>query len=197
MTQQLILNRCPHCRVDSPNLTVVAAFDTKDYSRHTQHWYCYGCAKCGGVVTVTGEPNDYITEMYPSEIIVSEIIPKRAASFLDQAINSLHAPSGAIMLCNSSVDAMLKDKGFKKGTLYHRIEEAIKAHLITKEMGRWAHEVRLDSNDERHADDEADLPSTEDAKKAVDFTLALAEFLFVLPARVERGLKEAEDKQAS
>jgi hypothetical protein len=36
------------------------------------------------------------------------------------------------------------------------------------------------------------LPSETDAKKTIDFTLALAEFLFVLPSRVEKGIKETE-----
>jgi hypothetical protein len=61
-------------------------------------------------------------------------------------------------------------------------------------MAKWAHEVRLGANDERHADEESDLPDDGDAKKTVDFALALAEFLFVLPSRVEEGIKKASTK---
>jgi hypothetical protein len=82
---------------------------------------------------------------------------------------------------------MLKEKGLKKGALYHRIEEAAKNGLITSEMAAWAHEVRLDANDERHADESAGLPTDEDAKKCIEFTRALGDLMFVLPARVERG----------
>lgn len=82
---------------------------------------------------------------------------------------------------------MLKAKGLKEGSLNQRIAEAEKQHLITADMARWAHEVRLDANDERHADEEADLPTPEDADKAVGFALGLAEILFVLPARVVRA----------
>jgi len=94
------------------------------------------------------------------------------------------------MLAASSVDAMLKEKGLKQGKLYGRINEAAKQHLITEEMATWAHEVRLDANDERHADEEAELPSTDDAERVIEFALALAQFLFVLPSRVERGRRK-------
>lgn len=96
------------------------------------------------------------------------------------------------MLAASSVDAMLKDKGYKDGSLYSRINKASEDHLITKEMADWAHEVRLGANDERHADDEATLPTDKDAQRTVDFTIALAQFLFVMPSRVERGIVDAK-----
>ena len=93
------------------------------------------------------------------------------------------------MLIASSIDAMLKDKGLKQGSLSARIDEAAKAHLITHEMAAWAHEIRLDANDQRHADESASLPSQADAEKVIAFASALAQFLYVLPARVERGRK--------
>jgi hypothetical protein len=98
------------------------------------------------------------------------------------------------MLAASSVDSMLKIKGYKEGTLYARIEQATKEHVITADMAKWAHDVRLDANDQRHADDNAPLPTAEDAKRCVDFSQALAQFIFVLPARVQRGIAEAGGK---
>jgi hypothetical protein len=96
------------------------------------------------------------------------------------------------MLAASSVDAMLKEKGYNEGSLYTRIKQAAKDHLLTEEMASWAHEIRLDANDQRHADKSLELPNAEDAKKTVEFAEALAEFLFVLPARVMRGRREVE-----
>ncbi|MDE0167307.1 MAG: DUF4145 domain-containing protein [Bryobacterales bacterium] len=118
-----------------------------------------------------------------------EAIPGRARNFLDQAIESLHAPAASVMVCASSVDAMLKEKNYKDGSLYERIDKAAEDHLITSEMAKWAHEVRLDANDQRHADESAELPTQAEAKKCIDFTTALGEFLFVLPGRVARGRK--------
>lgn len=83
---------------------------------------------------------------------------------------------------------MLKAKALTAGSLYSRIDEAAKQNLITDEMAKWAHEVRLDANDQRHSDEQAPLPDREQAEKCVEFATALAQFLFVLPARVRRGL---------
>jgi len=99
------------------------------------------------------------------------------------------------MLAASSVDAMLKAKGYTKGTLNERIDLAAQKHLITDEMAQWAHEVRLDANEPRHADQKAPMPDEEEAKKAINFTKALAEFLFVLPSMVSRGLQQARKEQ--
>lgn len=98
------------------------------------------------------------------------------------------------MLCASALDAMLKVKGYKEGTLYQRIDKAANEHLITDEMSRWAHQVRLDANDERHAEEEAPIPTQEDAKLTFDFAMAFAQYLFVLPAMVSRGISASETK---
>ena len=66
---------------------------------------------------------------------------------------------------------------------------ACQDHLITDEMGQWAHEVRLDANDQRHADESSSLPTETDAKRVLEFAKALAEFAFILPSRVKRGLE--------
>lgn len=198
LTPNLLLARCPHCRVDKPNLTQnylipTTAHDGTNY----RNWGIYQCKRCGGIVTAFAiKGSNWVSEVYPGEIAVDDSIPIKAKTFLDQAINSIHAPSGAVMLAASSVDAMLKEKGYKAGKLYGRINNALKDHLITTEMADWAHEVRLDANDERHADDDAELPNENDARKVIDFALALAEFLFVLPSRIERGIKNAKTEES-
>ena len=83
---------------------------------------------------------------------------------------------------------MLKEKGLTEGNLYNRVDKAASTHLITEDMAKWAHQVRLDANDQRHADSTAPFPSQDDAKRCLDFALALAEVLFVLPSRVTRGI---------
>ena len=94
-------------------------------------------------------------------------------------------------MAGSAVDAMLKARGLETGNLYTRIDEALASNLLTKGMADWAHEVRLGSNRPRHADKERPHVSPEEAKQSVEFADALGNFLFVLTARVNRGLKEA------
>ena len=116
----------------------------------------------------------HISQMWPEPQEVDEAVSMRARQFLQQALSCPQAPSGATMLAASSVDAMLKEIGLTEGSLYKRIEEAHQQRLITADMAAWAHEVRLDSNDQRHADEEAGLPDEADARSCIDFVQALA-----------------------
>ncbi|MGI4738500.1 MAG: DUF4145 domain-containing protein [Janthinobacterium lividum] len=164
-------------------------------------WRLYKCSRCGGLIlagasttSLDGYSNNprlvnamEITEVYPRPIQVDSSLPNIAKEYLTQAINSIHAPAGSVMLCASSIDAMLKDKGYTTGSLYVRINKAAEDHLITAGMKEWAHEIRLDANDQRHADQEAALPTTADAQRSIDFAQALGQFLYALPARVAQG----------
>jgi Domain of unknown function (DUF4145) len=191
---QLPLERCPHCSVAKPSLNYQHNIQTNSFGGgNSRTWWVFACTTCGGVVMTVapqiGNINGEITEMWPAQQSVANVVPERARKFLSQAMDSLHAPVGAVMLTASSVDAMLKDKGYKEGSLNSRIDKAASDHLITAEMAAWAHEIRLDANDQRHSDEAAALPDEADAKKVIDFANALAQFLYVLPARVERGRK--------
>lgn len=191
---QLELEKCPHCNVDKPGLHQAAGFNTSDNAGALiRHWKVYRCVRCGGVVTASSltETGETI-EVFPQAEGVSEVIPEPARSYLRQALDSRHSPAGAVMLAASAVDAMLKAKSYRKGSLFDRINAAASDHLITVGMAEWAHNVRLDANEPRHADEVAPLPAAEDAARSIEFALALAEFLFVLPSRVTRGIAEAE-----
>lgn len=190
----LNISRCPHCSVDTPHLISQGTFGTADFKGGSERvWANYLCSRCGGVVLAwSNKGSSIIQKMYPAAIEVDSEVPDRAREYLEQAVNSISAPAGAVMLAASSVDAMLKSKGLTEGSLYTRIESAVKQSLITEEMARWAHEVRLDANDQRHADQNSNLPTSLDAEKVIEFTQALAAFLFVLPARVTRGIQNAQ-----
>jgi len=193
LENQFQLDSCPHCSVNRPSLIKTANFETMAHnSTNKRLWVCYACKSCGGTVTACASKwNMEATEIYPSSISVADSIPNKAKEFLKQAIATIHAPAGSVMLSASAVDAMLKEKDYVNGSLYKRIENAVNDNLITAEMAKWAHEVRLDANDQRHADVAAELPSESDAQRIVEFTQALAEFLFVLPAKVQRGIEQA------
>lgn len=194
LTEELALQRCPHCRIASPRLTRVWSTETKTSSGAAGgYWAAYSCISCGGVALGRARgPQGDATQIWPETVEFDEAIPERARDFLRQAADSMAAPAGAVMLCASAIDSMLKAKSLTKGTLNDRIKEAESQHLITPEMAQWAHDVRLDANDQRHADDSAPLPGQADAQKCMEFALALGTFLFVLPARVQRGIAAAK-----
>ena len=191
LAQNLVLPRCPHCSVANPNLFKQHTLETNNHLNSNKRvWAFYACGSCGGIVTASSNVwGAEVAEYFPDAPSAKDDIPERPRAFLQQAMESLHAAAGAVMLAGSAVDAMLKLKGYTDGSLYTRIEKAATDHLITNEMAHWAHEVRLDANDQRHADQAADLPTTEDAKRVIDFASAFAEFLFVLLSRVQRGIR--------
>ena len=199
----LEMDSCPHCGKANPTLSLNGSFlTTKDHKEQNDRWWgFYICNSCGGIVTASAPRNPPesnrphnkpITEIYPNIPKIDVSIPDKPREFLRQAQSSLNAPSGAIMLSASAIDAILKEKGYIDGSLYERIEKAATDHLITKEMSKWAHQVRLDANEQRHADEDVGLPNENDAKLTFDFAMAFAEYLFVLPSRVTRGIANAK-----
>ena len=193
LSVHLELTRCPHCYIDEPNLSKWAqAFSTTDHEGHNpRYWAIYVCRRCGGVV-LAGALGDggNITDHYPSTTILESAIPEKPSRFLQEAINTANlSPTASIMVSASAIDAMLKLKGLTEGSLYDRINKAAKEHLLTADMQTWAHQIRLDANDQRHADEDASMPNTDDAQRCVEFAKALAEYLFVLPAKVTRGIQ--------
>jgi hypothetical protein len=190
LSQNLALGRCPHCSIANPLLNRNHHFDSNNHSNTSpRKWAVYICGTCGGVVSAWASNHGAeVAEYFPVAPQVDQQLPDRPRTYLQQAQNSLHAPAGAVMLAASAVDSMLKLKGFVEGSLYSRIQQAAADHVITNDMAAWAHEVRLDANDQRHADDAVALPSEDDAKRILDFANALAEIMFVLPSRVQRAL---------
>src|SRR6202022_3829804 len=120
--------------------------------------------------------------------------PARPREYLRQARDLLGQPTGSVTLSASAVDAMLKEKGLKDGRLYQRIHDAGAQHLISEDVAQWAHQVSLDPNDSRYADERASMPTTQQAQRCLMFALTLADLLFVLPDRVSRGIAEAEPR---
>jgi Domain of unknown function (DUF4145) len=122
-----------------------------------------------------------------------EEIPARARRALKESIETKFAPGASIMACAQSIDYMLKERGFTDGdTLFARIKKASDTGVLTPDMTSWAHEIRFAANDERHKDTD---PTIADAEHCIQFALALAQFLFVLPARVRRGLEDSKKKE--
>lgn len=164
-----------------------------------QLWQLYCCQRFILVVFDIGKGSHYIdievSEYIPGLKVAFREIPDPAYSYLNQALGTMHAPDGAILLACAAINAMLKSKGFVEGTLYKRIEDAVRSNLLAPNMQDWAHHVRLEANDQRHADKHRANETGEQAKACVDFASALGDFLFVLPARVTRGIKRAGDQE--
>jgi hypothetical protein len=98
------------------------------------------------------ETKNDIVAIYPETKSAHDALPDSARKYLQQAYESLHAPDAAAVVAAAAVDAMLKVQQYTDGSLYTRIDKAVKDHLLTEAMGEWAHAVRLEANNVRHAD---------------------------------------------
>ena len=164
---------------------------------HATFWALYKCNSCGcGVLARGNDKNDgRIEKIYPSMRSPASELPEKAKTYLQQAYDTLAAPDAAAVMAGSAVDAMLKDKGLEKGTLYERIDQAVQQQLLTKAMGDWAHWVRLGSNRPRHVDKDKPHVSAKEAAQSVEFAEALGHFLYVLTSRIEKGIDAAKGEE--
>lgn len=195
------LASCPYCGVSSPIMQSV--WQTQQLAARgdqgkKSEWGAHQCTSCAGVVVVMGVAGKTrnvgsvpIARMFPAGRKASDKLPAIAATFLQQAFSTLHAPDAAAVMAGSAVDAMLKHLGLNDGSLYVRIDQAREKGLLTKGMADWAHSVRLGSNRPRHADVDNPHVSSEDAQRSVNFAEALGNFLFVLTAQIEEAAKAA------
>ena len=185
---QLEIERCPRCNIAGP--LIGGPSRQANHRRGGPTSIMVTCTTCSQSVLVEFSGSKVINT-FPSIETVDEAIPVKARDFLNQAVTTVSiAPSGSLMLSASCIDEMLKEKGYKSGKLYSRIKKAAEDHLITKEMEIWAHEIRLEANDQRHADEGVDPATPENAQRIIAFAKALAEFLFVLPSKIERERKD-------
>ncbi|MCL6706689.1 DUF4145 domain-containing protein [Pseudomonas sp. R2.Fl] len=199
------LDRCPQCNVAKPLLDLKWSETTITSHGFGIHWEAYECSSCNKITLAEGleaptdeygrirrnGPGVVIRVIYPSVKKVDENLPEDAQRYLKQAMETSFAPDASIVMAASAVDAMLKGKSYKEGSLYARIDKAVSDHVLTEGMAQWAHKVRLEANAVRHADEEARVPTADDARKVVEFASALGDFLYVFTARVTEGIKEA------
>lgn len=191
----LQLPRCPHCNDEPSNLAEVSRLETADHSGLIKRkWKIYKCANCGGVVTAWAEDwGQEAIQIFPDSSSPDDAIPARPRTYLYQALESIHSPVGSVMLAAGAVDAMLRIKGYTEGSLYAKLQQAVKDHVITAEMETWAHELRIDGNDPQHADGHFPLPTVEDAKRSIELAQVYGQHIFCLPAKVQQGIANAGD----
>lgn len=193
--------RCPHCSTPNPTFDqwwITHGVVKNELGGKSYVWGVYFCTACGGAILARGKAGEEsdsgpIVQLIPEARSAHEDIPPIARTFLQQAMDTLHAPDASAVMAGSAVDAMLKELGYEDGSVYTRINRAVADHRLTESMGAWAHSVRLGANNPRHADKDKPHILPAEAVQSVEFAEALGNFLFVLTKRIERGKKAAED----
>jgi hypothetical protein len=184
----LEMDRCPYCNVAKPNLGLKGHFPGNNLRSQIRIWALYECSSCYSMVMAWGSEFGLpIIGVLPEHSEVSSVIPELPRTYLQQAKDTIASPAACVLVANSAVNAMLKDRGIDEKKLYAGIDLALEKGLITADMASWAHEVRLDSNDPRHVDEDNPLPTVDDASRIVELVEAFAHYLYVLPTMVSRG----------
>ncbi len=126
---------------------------------------------------------------------VHEAVPERPRQILREANDARRSPIACTTTAVRAVEAMLAEKGYRdrKLGLKWRIAKASESGDLPKDMGDWAEEVRV-LGVASHTDEELEpLFTKEDAERALLFANTLAQYLFVLPARILEGRKPNGD----
>lgn len=182
---------CPHCGIAWPLLLKLWESEGLLQGQgpfRGAPWAVFCCSACGKLVSAKGYDGAAflreVERIYPDIWKPSEFVPERVGNYLSQAHSTLAAPDASVVMSAASIDAMLKDHELTDGSLYKRIDEAVVKGILTKTMAEWAHRVRLDANNPRHADASTPHMTPDDAKRAFDFANALVEYLYVLPSKM-------------
>ena len=198
----LNLERCPHCQTAMPTLKAIFQNNYMETYNHQlknrQLWGVYQCSFCGGLISICSEafqsnPEFTIAKIFPPQPSFSfDRFPEEAVRYLKQAAKILEQQDSAIMTIASAVDAMLQAKECKGHNLNKKIDNAVEKGIFTEDMKKWADNIRLQRNDSSHPKENILPPAQNEAKQCFEFAMTLGEILFVLPAKVARGLKETE-----
>lgn len=122
---------CPHCGVGRPQVALLSDYG----ARGNRRWAVYTTTCCGGVLLAMGPEgataagNAPIETIYPGARSAAAEIPDPARSYLQQALETLHAPDAAAVMAGSAVDAMLKHFELTEGSVYKRIDLAVSQRI--------------------------------------------------------------------
>ena len=191
--------QCPHCSVSNPLLVYVWRSDhplSRGDGKAASRWAVYRCTSCGSLVTARGHAadnvgNPIVEAIFPPIWRPHEELPSAVARYLHQARNTLANPDASVLMSAAAIDAMRKHHKLTEGSLYGRIDKAVAEGILTAKMAQWAHRVRLDANNPRHADEAKPHMTDDEARRAFDFAEALGEFLYILPSRMPPESKQS------
>jgi len=117
----------------------------------------------------------------------SSDIPSQIAEAFAEASTTLMAqcPRAAAVMSRRTLEAIAEDKGETKGNLSQRLTALDEKGILHSSLAEWVKEVRLIGNTGAHFDPIQKVSMT-DAQQLVSFVRQLLEFIYVLPAELER-----------
>ena len=158
---------CPHCG------TAHVAFELVNESwlpRRVRWHVCARCNHCASFVVLEmtthmsqeeAPSSEYmsnpqwfeINKMYPvSGAEIPAHLPEEVERLFKQGADNVPAnPDAAGIMFRKTLEAILRDKcSAATGSLFERIDQAVKLGVLTDDLARYAHTIRLEGNEAAH-----------------------------------------------
>jgi hypothetical protein len=210
---------CPHCTTKRIGFTLAA--ETRFGPPRPKDWMVlYKCNKCQGglVVEYTFQVNHGYASpsacnvdpgtvgftprsFYPGKMPPSTpaFTPEPLDKYFKQAVDAFQngSPDASGAMCRKVVDVstqkLLGEDAKKFGTIAKRIDELAARSLLTPDLQKWAHVVRLEGNDASHDED----PYTpEEADELLSFVDLYLTYVYAMPGRLKLRRESAEKEKA-
>lgn len=183
---------CPYCHKYT-YLTTLASSPTE-----TGSWSMGKCNSCFKVVLVEDGTRKIYPEPLP-KLIDDRIVEAVKRDFQEATVCfSVGAFRAAAIMARRALQSICLDKGAKeKDKLSNQIEWLFKQGIITKDLKKWAEEVRLVGNDAAHPQKpENDPPVTkEDAEDILQLLEQFCQVLYVAPKIAEERRNQRQPQQ--
>ena len=206
----IVVLDCPHCDARKMTFQVIAQHRVGEVADHVSHKFnvehavacvCSGCQ--GGVflhvlcdnqgLDLNGPKNlDALIKKrlgkYPAARRKRELdhLPENIGEFYDQAEDNVRRGNwdAAGLMARKTVETALAaiDPESAELKLYDRIDAVAKAGQITKDLGVWAHQVRIGGNEAGHEEETYDRV---EATELVRFAELFLLYVFTLPGMLE------------
>jgi len=176
---------CPHCGVYS-TISVVSIAGSSHYI-----YMCDHCSKLFLLVMDKGKVIDQYPKRTPK---LDAAIPLDVANDYIEAIKcfDVSAFKASVVMCRRALQTSVIGKGASNGRLIDQIDELCRKGVITEDIGKWSHEIRLTGNIGAHPDGLEDV-TPQDAEDLLKFLEEYLNYVYVMPAKVAE--KRARQKK--
>lgn len=184
---------CPHCGTSHVAFELVQ----ESWLPHSSRWQaCARCNRCSGFVVLEFEegpdeddspispsgwnPTEFhIEKMHPaSDAEIPLYLPEDVKRFYSQGVdNAPTNPDAAGIMFRKTLEAVLRDKcATATGGLFKRIDHAAEVGILTADLARYAHTIRLEGNEAAHGTyDKAD------AQRLHSLVKLVLQYVYTLP----------------
>lgn len=158
---------CPHCGIAHVAFELV----NESWLPRDERWHvCARCNHCAGFVVLdmmtyadqNNTPSSYyaikpdwfkIEKVHPtSEAEIPAHLPEEVERLFKQGVDNVPAnPDAAGIMFRKTLEATLRDKcPAATGTLSKRIDDALDLNVLSDDLARYAHTIRLEGNEAAH-----------------------------------------------